>query len=277
MVFLVTGASGHVGRHVVAGLARAGVEVRASSRMPDKLVLPEGVRAAHGDLAEPGTLTEALVGVRCLYLFPVPETAAEVVARAGEAGVRRVVVLSSSSVEDPDSHSGEHHRAVERAVRDAVPEWTFVRPDEFATNLVWKWGHSIRTRDLVRAPYAAARKTLLHEADVAAVAVAAMLGDDLVGRAPVLTGPESLDQREQVEALSRALGRPIGFEEITPEAARAEMLAAMPPPVVDMVLGYLAASIDSPPPVLPTVAEITGKPGRTLEEWARDHVADFTA
>ncbi|MCG8918348.1 NAD(P)H-binding protein [Actinokineospora sp. PR83] len=273
----MTGASGHVGRHVVTGLREAGVPVRATSRVPGDLDLPAGVEAAYGDLADPDTLTDALRGVECAYLFPVPSTAATVAAMAAAAGVRRIVVLSSSSVGESDSHSGAHHRAVERAVEAAVPEWTFVRPDEFATNLLWKWGHSIRTRDLVRAPYAAARRTLLHEADVAAVVVAALLEDLHVGQAPELTGPEALDQVEQVAVLSAALGREIAFEEVSPEVARAEMLAAMPAPVVDMVLEYLAASVDVPPSVLPTVEKITGRPGRSLLEWARDHAADFTA
>jgi hypothetical protein len=28
--------------------------------------------------------------------------------------------------------------------------------------------------------------------------------------------------------------------------------------------------------VLPTVQEVTGKPGRTFKEWATDHRADFS-
>ncbi|MCZ9344560.1 NAD(P)H-binding protein, partial [Streptomyces sp. TRM76130] len=115
--------------------------MRALTRDPAAAALPDGAEVWAGDLLRPHTLTAALHGVERLYLFPVPETARAVVAAAEEAGVRRIVVLSSSSVLDTsgDNHSGEHHRAVERAVAESGVEWTFVRPDEFASNVLWKW------------------------------------------------------------------------------------------------------------------------------------------
>ncbi|MGP4020965.1 NAD(P)H-binding protein [Saccharopolyspora sp. 5N708] len=274
MTFLVTGATGHVGRHVVAGLAAAGATVRATSRTPAPI---PGAEVVAADLTEPDSLDAALRGVERMYLFPVPQTAAEVVERAARAGVRRIVVLSSNSVHDGTNHSGAYHREVERAVERSGLEWTFVRPDEFATNVLWKWGHSIRTEGAVRAPHAGARRALVHEADVAAVATAALLADSHVGEAYELTGPQALDQTEQVAAISRAIGREIAFQEVDPAAARSELVAFMPEPVVDMVLGYLAASVDVPPLVLPTVEKVTGRPGIPFDQWARDHAAEFSA
>ncbi|WP_444830444.1 NAD(P)H-binding protein [Actinokineospora sp.] len=271
----MTGATGHVGRHVVACLRAAGATVRATSRTavserPD-------VEVVRGDLAEPASLDAALRGVERMYLFPVPQTAQEVVARAARAGVRRIVVLSSSSVHDVTNFSGAYHRAVELAVEQSGLEWTLVRPDEFATNVLWKWGHSIRAESVVRAPYAKARRALLHEADIAAVAAAALLEDTHVGESYELTGPELLSQAEQVAAIAAAVGRDIAFEEVPAETTRAELVRFMPPPVVDMVLKYLADSVDTPPMVLPTVEKVTGRPGLGFGQWARDHAAAFTA
>jgi uncharacterized protein YbjT (DUF2867 family) len=275
---LVTGATGSVGRHVVERLVTAGVPVRALTRNPATAGLPAGVDVREGDLTSPDTLRAALHGVERLYLFPVPETAREVVAAAKEAGVRRIVVLSSSSVldESGDNHSGEHHRAVERAVEESGIDWTFVRPDEFATNVLWKWGHSIRAEGVVHAPYGNAPRVLIHEADVAAVAATALLQDGHTGRAYVLTGPEAITQADQVRAIAGALGRDIEFVEITPDEAREQMGQVMPPPVVEMVLGYLADAVVNPPAVLDTVERVTGVPARTFARWAADHAADFT-
>ncbi|MEU0915514.1 NAD(P)H-binding protein [Streptomyces althioticus] len=277
MTVLVTGATGAVGRHVVDGLVAAGARVRALTRDPAAAGLPPGVEVFQGDLEQPQTLTAALEGAEKLYLFPVPGTAREVVALAKEAGVRRIVVLSSSSVLDTSgtNHSGEHHRAVERAVEESGIEHTFVRPDEFATNVLWKWGHSIRTEDLVRAPYGNAPRVLIHEADVAAVAVTALLEDGHAGQAYVLTGPEAVTQADQVRAIAEAVGRPVVFEEITPDQAREQMGHVMPPPVVEMVLGYLADAVDHPPVPVDTVEKVTGRPARTFARWAADHAADF--
>lgn len=277
MTILVTGATGAVGRPVVAQLVAAGASVRAVSRTPATAGLPEAVEVVGGDLEKPESLRAAFDGVDRLYLFPVPEAAREVVALAKEAGVRRIVVLSSSSVLDTsgDNHSGEYHRSVERAVEESGLQWTFVRPDEFATNLLWKWGHSIRTEGVVRAPYGDAARVLIHEADVAAVAATALLEDGHAGQAYVLTGPEAVTQAEQVRQIARAIGRPLAFEEITPGQARKAMGQVMPAPVVEMVLGYLADAVANPPVPLDTVEKVTGRPALTFARWAADHAADF--
>ncbi|MGW7416908.1 NAD(P)H-binding protein [Streptomyces sp. NPDC054863] len=279
MTILVTGATGAVGRHVVDRLVAAGASVRALTRSPATAGLPAGVEVFEGDLEQPATVRAALAGAERLYLFPVPGTAREVVALAKEAGVRHIVVLSSSSVLDTsgDNHSGAHHRAVEEAVEASGIDWTFVRPDEFATNLLWKWGHSIRTESLVRAPYGNAPRVLIHEADVAAVAATALLEDGHAGQAYVLTGPQALTQADQVRVLAGAAGRPLRFEEITPDEARAEMGRFMPSPVVEMVLGYLADAVLDPPSPVDTVERVTGRPARTFAQWADDHAADFAA
>lgn len=272
---LVTGATGQVGHHVVAQLTAGGARVRASSRKPQDAAFAPEVEVVQGDLTEPGSMVEALRGVERMYLFPVPDTAREVVELARQAGVRRIVVLSSGSVSDEGNHSGQYHLAVEQAVKDSGLDWTMVRPDEFATNILWKWGHGIRTEGVVRAPYPQAVRVLIHEADVAAVAAAALLQDGHVGEHYELTGPEALTQVEQVRLISAALGRDIGFQEITPQAAREQMAMFMPEPVVDMVLAYLAESVGTPPRVLPTVETVLHRPGLDFARWARDHVADF--
>lgn len=266
-----------MGRLVTGQLLAAGMRVRALTRDPDTAALPEGAEIQKGDLLQPDTLRAALHGVERLYLFPVPETARAVVAAAEEAGVRRIVVLSSSSVLDTsgDHHSGEHHRAVERAVEDSGVEWTFVRPDEFASNVLWKWAESIRTEGVARAPYGAAQRVPVHEADVAAVAATALLEGGHAGRAYLLTGPEAITQTDQVRAIAEAVGRPVAFEEITPDQARKAMAAAMPAPVVEMVLRYLADAVTHPPVPVDTVERVTGRPGRTFARWAADHAADF--
>ncbi|MFF5392523.1 NAD(P)H-binding protein [Streptomyces sp. NPDC013012] len=277
MTVLVTGATGSVGRHVVAQLVDAGVPVRALTRNPEAAGLPPQVEVLAGDLTRPESVREALRGVEKLYLFPVPETATEVAAAAAEAGVRHIVVLSSSSVldESGDNHSGEHHRTVEEAVEASGVDWTFVRGDEYATNVLWKWGHSIRTEGVVRAPYGDAPRVLVHEKDVAAVAAAALLEDGHAGRAYVLTGPEAITQADQVEAIGAALGRTIPFEEITPDQAREQMGRFMPAPVVEMVLGYLADAVENPPVPVDTVERVTGRPALTFAQWAVDHAGDF--
>ncbi|WP_242676110.1 SDR family oxidoreductase [Streptosporangium minutum] len=61
---LVIGATGTVGRQVVAQLLEAGAEVRALARDPGTAGLPDGVEIAHGDLTDPDTLHAPWTGSR---------------------------------------------------------------------------------------------------------------------------------------------------------------------------------------------------------------------
>jgi hypothetical protein len=105
------------------------------------------------------------------------------------------------------------------------------------------------------------------------VAVLALCEDGHAGAEYVLTGPESLSQREQVATIGRAIGRSLRAEDISPDEARREL--QMPPVVVNMLLDAWAAALGQPAFVTSTVAEITGKPARTFFEWATDHAAEF--
>ena len=67
-VILVTGATGHVGRHVVSQLLCTGAAVRALARDPASAGLPGGVDVVRGDLSTPDTLNAGLNGVDAVFL-----------------------------------------------------------------------------------------------------------------------------------------------------------------------------------------------------------------
>ena len=123
--------------------------------------------------------------------------------------------------------------------------------------------------------YAAAATAPIDERDIAAVAVRALCDEGHAGREYVLTGPESLTQREQVDIISHAIGRPLRFEELSPESARRELLTLMPPSIADMLLSAYAAAVDRPAFVTTTVADVSGVPARSFRDWAVDHAAAF--
>jgi uncharacterized protein YbjT (DUF2867 family) len=137
---LVTGATGHVGRIVVEQLIEAGVRVRVMTRRPQQARFPESVETVGGDLTDPAALVPVLQGVDRMYLFPVPDTAREVVTLARQAGVGRIVVLSSAAVTSGADTS--FHLPVERAVEEMSPQWTHVRPGEFMLNKLFLWGRA---------------------------------------------------------------------------------------------------------------------------------------
>lgn len=288
MTILITGATGNIGRRVLRSLAYAGEPVRALTRNPEA-AFPAGVSSVRGDLARPDSLDGAFRGVERLFLFPVPETAREVVAAAKRAGVQRVVVLSSGAV--TGGFDTDFHLPVEQAVEDAGLAWTHVRPGEFALNKLWLWGPSIRAEGVVRDPNPDGVAWYpTHEQDIADVAVAALLEDGHLGRAYDVNGPDLLNYRQQVELIAEATGREIRLEVITPDEARERYRAqgGFAAANADFLLGYadysgaeadpstLADFGASAVPSMPTAEPVTGR-ARGFAEWARDHAADFRA
>ncbi|HEX3922872.1 MAG TPA: NAD(P)H-binding protein [Streptosporangiaceae bacterium] len=286
-VILVTGSTGNVGRSLVSQLLEVGAEVRALARDPGSARLPGGANVVAGDLSRPATLREALDGVGAVFLlWPFTDAdaapaVADVLAGAGP----RVVFLSSMGSQAGQAEAGTaFHAAVERELRRSGLAWTFLRPGGFASNTLL-WAPQIRTDGVVRWPYARAARSLIHERDIAAVAVRCLTsghggggdgGGGQGGAVHVLTGPEAVTQEEQVHAIGRAVGRPVRYEEIPADAALTQMLAdGWPRPFAEHALAHWATLVEQPEPVTDTVKRLTGTAARTFGEWARDHAGDF--
>ena len=277
MVAVVFGARGNVGRHVVTGLLSAGEQVRVVSRDP-QADFGSGVQVVVADLERPETLPGALTGADTVFLYAMPDGGADFVKAAEAAGVRHVALLSSVSVTGPGADQnpiGQLHRRVELALEQSSLGWTFVRPGMFATNTRWWWGDSIRSEGVVRLPYPEAHTAPVSERDIAAVAVTALTEPGLSHQAFTLYGPESLPLRRLFEHIGEAVGRPIRIETVTPDQARSELAATLPPFLADSMVRMWAANDGVPAPVSTIVPKITGRPAHTFAQWAVDHADDF--
>ncbi|HEX5426181.1 MAG TPA: hypothetical protein VFW94_21715 [Candidatus Acidoferrales bacterium] len=165
---------------------------------------------------------------------------------------------------------------IERLIETSVLEWTFLRAGMFARNALHFWGPQIRIGDIVRWPYIDAPTAPTDERDLAAVAVRALCEDRHAGAEYVVTGPQSLTQAEQVQAIGRAMRRSLRVEEISPDDARLELLPVLGSPAfVDMLLSAWAAARGQQAFVTSTCAEVTGAPARSFLQWATDHAAEF--
>ncbi len=272
---LVTGATGKVGGQVVSQLLDADAAVRALVRNPDSAVLPDGVEVVRGDLFEPDTLEAALEGVGPVFLLWPSFTAdgAAPVVDAIAKRARRVVYLSAFAAGDDERAEGVWGD-VERLIEQTGLEWTFVRSGGFAGNTLM-WADQVR-EGVVRWPYGEAARSLIHERDIAAVAVRALTEDGHAGAKYPLTGPEVVSQAGQVRLIGEAIGHPVRWEELSREQAREELLAAWGDvSFVDHALDSWAAMVRSPEPVTTTVEEVTGRPASTFRQWAIDHADDF--
>ena len=279
---LVTGATGQIGREVVAQLRETGVGIRAMTRNPRSANLPADVEIVGGDLSAPDSLDACLNGVDRVFLVWTAPLAGAVPAIERIAAHARQIVLLTSPHRTPHPFFQQPnglraiHAGIEQLIEASGLGWTFLRPGPFAINCRNWWGPQLRNSDVVRWFYADAATAPVHEGDIAAVAVRALCDEGHDGREHVLTGPASLTQREQVRIIGDAIGRPLQFEELSHESAREQMLEmGFPPTIADMLLDAYAAAVGLPALVTSTVFDVTGTPARSFRDWALDHAADF--
>ena len=278
---LVIGATGRVGREVVAVLRRAGQSVRALSRRPATDPLPGDVERVVGDLGIPESIEPAALGARAVFLVwtAPPATAPDVIARLARC-VERIVFLSAPYqtrhpfFQQPNPLATMQAN-LDRLVRDSGAAWTFIRPGMFAANTIDWWGAQIRAGDVVRWPYEAVETAPIDERDVASVAARALVDDGHAGRDYVITGPASISHADQVRTIGDVLGRRLRFHELSPDDFRREMEGKWPRAAVDMLLGAWGAALGLPAYVTSTVADVTGVRARTFGEWARAHADAF--
>ncbi|WP_262284186.1 SDR family oxidoreductase [Micromonospora sp. MA102] len=274
-MIVVTGATGNVGRPLVRALAGAGEPVTAVSRRVAAADLPPGVRAVRADLADPAGLKTAFDGAEALFLLFTGgqltggADPGAILDTARQAGVRRVVLLSSQGVA-----TKRHPPEQEEAVRASGLEWTVLRPAGFHSNAL-AWAPGVRSGRIVHAPFGDVALPSVDPADIAEVAAIALRDSRHAGGTYELTGPAAVSPRERAAALAAALGEPVRFVEQTPQEARQQLLAFMPEPVVTATLGILGTPAPAEQRVSPDVARLLGREPRGFADWAARHVADF--
>jgi uncharacterized protein YbjT (DUF2867 family) len=282
-MILVTGATGTIGRPLIDLLVGQNAEVRAITRNPQASGLPTDVEVVAGDPSQPDTIIPLLDDVTSMFLHPraVGMAAGALLTLAHECGVKRVVVLSAINVDDdfanqPSRYQGDRNKEVEDAAIGSGLEWVSLRASSFAANSIRAWGPQIRASDIVRYPYAAFEESPIDEQDLAEITTRALLTDELVDRRLELTGPQSLTHAEMVAIIGDAIGRPLSYQEISPEAAKQGMVEhGAPEPFVEALMARYARDVGRPAPLTGDVEKILGHPARTFAQWATEHTDAF--
>lgn len=285
-MILVTGATGTNGRLVVRALLDGGTSVRAmvqtGSRADDLERAGAELVVADFDRAE--SLHRALEGVeRALLLSAVSEHMVEREARfveaARKAHLRHLVKFSAIGAHPAASFTfGRQHGRSEQRIIDSGLTFTFVQPAFFMQNLLWS-AETIRTRGELYSTLGETPVSHVDARDIAGV-IAATLQEPIdrhAGRIHLVTGPAALTFSQIAEALARAFGRPVRYVNLTDEQLKAGLLASGQSEwqANAMIELNTYARQGHASVVTDTVQRVTGRPARTLEQWAREHAAAF--
>lgn len=174
-----------------------------------------------------------------------------------------------------DGPIGVVHRGVEQAVADSGLRHTILHPSWLASNARRDWGDEIRSENRVSVAHPHAQVSPIHLDDVAEVAAALLTEDAHRGRLQVLTGPESLTQREIAAVLAEETGRAITVAELTREQAMARRPPWLPESAHAALLDASALAVGVPALLTNAVERITGHPARPFRSWVAAHLADF--
>lgn len=272
MRILVTGATGNVGRHLVTQLHEAGHAVRALTRNPENAVFPPGVEAVAGDLSDTSTLGDAFRDIDAIHLITFGgggyedlTNGAEILALAEHSGVRRATVLGGWS---PTS--------IESALASSNLVSTILQSKEFMGNAL-EWANEIRTNRTV-SMLAAYRSAVVHEADIASVAVCALTEDGHGGKSYLLTGPEALTPEERTRILAEATGQDVTFVKLTEDGERDRLRGyGYDDDYVEFGIQLATNPPDGAGGVLPTIETVTGRHARTFALWAEENAEQFRA
>ena len=282
MAYLITGSTGIIGSLVTERLIVRGLLPRIFVRDAAKALARYGDHAEihSGDLSDAASLSRALAGVDVLFLVNSgPELAAldAIAADAAKtAGVKRLVKLSSYDAREQNVGTGVWHAAGEAAIREGGVPFVFVQPSGFMSNALY-WAQSIKQDGLLRSATGHGKIPFIHPADIADVAVEALIRPDYIGESLAITGPEALSYPEMGAIIGAVINKDVRFQEISEREARTQQTAwNTPPALAEARLSIFRAIREGRlAKVTDTVEKVLGRKPIRFEQWARDNAASF--
>lgn len=233
--FLVTGATGQQGGAVARALLSRGHSVKALTRRPDsdaaRQLASGGATVVAGDLADAASVVDAARGVDTMFLMGnsyeagLEEETRQGIVAADAAKAAGIGHLIYSSVADADKKTGIPHFEskflVERHIAGLGIPYTISAPVAFMENAVAPWSAGALSQGIQAFALPAKRPLqLVAVADIGAfVATLAERRESVFGKRFDFAGDE-LSGEDQAKILSKAIGRPISYQEIPIAVAR---------------------------------------------------------
>jgi uncharacterized protein YbjT (DUF2867 family) len=279
-VILVTGSTGRIGQDVAFGLVLADVQFRVliHNGTGAEWVNWSNIETMIGDYAKPDTLDAALDGVTAAYLVSRPgptqvELETNFIDAAVRAGVKAIVKVSIlGAAPDATCRFQRRHHAIETALLASGMRATILRPNLFMQNLL-NQGYSVGPprKQIATNLDPATRISVIDTADIAEIAIAALLSEDGPSETLELTGPVALTQPEVYAALSAHLGRTIDYEHRAAADHLSELREAGVP--LDQAEGLIEyhgwQNTGAAARVTGDVEAKTGHPARSLDEFLK--------
>ncbi|MHC2332876.1 NmrA family NAD(P)-binding protein [Bradyrhizobium sp. USDA 4454] len=286
---LVTGATGETGRYTTEALIKLGFPVRALVHKVDERsekLQATGAEVIVGDLLDFNSVRDALKGVkRAYFVFPIRpgliDATAYFAQASKEAELDGIVNMSQISArENSKSQAARDHWIAERVFDWSGIPVSHIRPTFFAQWLTYPHNRKhILERGAISQPLGNGRHAPIAAEDQARF-ISAILADPKphMGKTYPLFGPVEMDQASIAATVSEVIGRPVTYDPISIDTYRQRLEATgmMPAFLIqhlcavaqDYQDGIFAGSDEA-------IAQVTGKPPMTVQEFVTSHISLF--
>ena len=252
----VTGATGQLGRHAIDTLLEtvpasaivAGMRDPAKDEEAANALRKKGVEVRAADYSRPETLTSALAGVDRLLLISSSEIGKRqvqhrnVITAAKDAGVGLIAYTSLLHADTSPLFLAEEHRDTEAALAEAGVPFVLLRNGWYAEVYTWRLPLAFKHGVLIGAA-GDGRISSAARADYASAAATVLAGGDHAGRTYELAGDASFTLAELVAVVAEASGKPMAYQNMTPEEFRPAALQAGAPEIVARILSDTDAGV----------------------------------
>ena len=280
----ITGATGQLGQRIISRLLHLGVpndHIIAAVRSREKAqqFADQGIEVRYAEYDEPESLIEAFRGSQKVLFISSDHQDNEkriqqhgnVVQGTLEAGVPHIVYTSYIDAHTPSPFSGAVvHETTEKIIRESGLKWTVLRNGAYTEFLAMSAEIALRRNELLSANRAG-HVSYVTRNDIARAAAEVLRGGSIhTNHVYVLTGSQSLSQRDITKMLSKRYGNEIKYRQVSWEEYAKEMAMEMNATQQAMSgyrgmiqaieegrMAYISDDIDI----------LAGKPPMTVEEW----------
>jgi len=238
--FLITAASGQLGRLVVAQLLRRVPAAQIAVAVRDPATVAEfaaaGIDVRQADYLDPGSLDQALAGIERVLLISSNAVGARgaqhrnVIDAARRAGVGLLAYTSVLHADRSPLGLADEHRDTEAALRESGVPHVLLRNGWYTENLTVTAGHEIASG--VRAGSAGdGRFSTAARLDYAEAAAVVLAAEGQAGRIHELAGDHGYTLSEYAAELSRLAGKPVRYLDLPEAEFRQKLIeAGLPAP-----------------------------------------------
>lgn len=233
MTILVTGATGNLGRLVIASLLERGADpqsIIAGARDVAKAA-DLGVRVAQLDYTDPASVASALEGVDSVLLISGSEVGQRVaqhqavIDAARSAGVTKFVYTSAPKASTSDLVLAPEHKATEELIASSGLPSVILRNNWYTENYAADLARAAES-GVLAAGVGEGRVASASRKDFAEAAAVVLLDDGHIGQVYELGGDVAWDYTELADAIAEISGRDVTYQPLTADEQLAGLQAA---------------------------------------------------